>query len=97
MPAVARGDQHGVDIVAGKQFPEIAIHGTFGIAVLLIGRGFDRMATVGSHVGDGDEPNFRPRQKVAQHVAAAMANTDAAKEDLLAQIQADVGRDLIIS
>ena len=85
VPVRAGGDQHGVDVVAGQQLAEVAVGGAVRVAVLRVDHLLDRLAALGLHVADGHEPDVGLLQEAAQVVAAAVADADAADDDLFAR------------
>jgi hypothetical protein len=80
VPVRAGGDQHGIDIIAGQQFAQVAVGGAVLIAVFVVRHFLDRLAPVGFDVADGDELDIRGLEEDVEHVAAAVADPDRAKE-----------------
>ena len=86
MPAVAGGNQHGVDIRAlGQELADVARHGTVGVPVLRVHQLLDRFAPAAVDVADRQELHVRFDEHFAQHGLAATAQPDAAQQDPLAR------------
>ena len=83
MPVIARGDQHGVNVLAGEQLEHITVHTAVLVAVFGIGHGLDLLAPAGLHVADGDEPHVRLVEHATQHVPATGTDADGAQHRLL--------------
>ena len=81
MPAVTRGNQDGVDIIAGQQFAEVAIGVAFLVAVLFVGHLFDGLALISANIGDSDEADIGLLKHVAQHITATSANADPSQNN----------------
>ena len=84
VPAVARGDQHGVDVASCEQFTKVAIRGAILVAVLGVDHVLDRLAPIGPDIADGHKPRIRQRQQRTQDIGAAAVDPDAAHRDPLA-------------
>ncbi len=84
VPVVGRGYLHGVDIVSGDEFPEIAVCIAVVVAVSLVDGAFRALGMRGVDVANGDDlgvgvPEERP------HVAVALTTTaDNAPRDSIA-------------
>ena len=63
VPAVAGGDQHGVDVRPGQQLADVAVHRAVLVAVLGVDHRLDRLAAAGLHVADGHELHVRLGQR----------------------------------
>ena len=85
VPVGTGGDQHCVDVVAGEQIAEVAIHVAIGVAVVFIGDFFDGLASFFFDVADGDELNIGLWQEATQVVGAPIADADAAHDDSFAR------------
>ena len=62
MPAVAGGDEDGVDVSSCQQFTKVAIRGAILVAVLAICHILDRLAPVGPDIAGGQKLRIRLRQ-----------------------------------
>ena len=81
MPVRARGDQHGIDIVAVQEFAKVAILRAVLVAVLLVGDFLDRIAARRLHVAHGDELDVVLLQEAAEVVRPPVSDADAAQRD----------------
>src|ERR1035437_7791364 len=84
MPAVARGDQQGVDILARPQLLLVGVHRAIVVAVFLVHHGLDGFTAFIAHVADRHELHVRLTQEAAQIAGAAAADAEAAHADAVA-------------
>ena len=84
VPVRAGGDEDRVNVAAGQQFAQIAIHRAILVAVFVIRLLLDGFAPRGLDVADGDELHVRFLEEATQHVGAAAADADAAQHDAFA-------------
>ncbi len=60
VPAIARGDQHGVDVRSRfQEAVDLGVHGTVLRAVVIVDEVLDRQSLLLLQVADGDELHFR--------------------------------------
>ena len=85
VPPVARGDQDGVDVAAGEQFPQVAVEHAVGVAVVLVHEGLALVAPARLHVGDCQAADVGEAEHRGEHVGAPRTDADDAKCDLLAR------------
>ena len=85
VPAVAGGDDHGVDVLAGQQFAEVAEQPAILVAVVLIDERLAGLAAAGLHVGDRHALDIGQAEHRAQVVRAARTDPDHSERDLLAR------------
>ena len=76
VPAVAGGDQHGVDVLAVEQFAEVAVKLAVLVAVVLVHQRLAGLAPLGLHVGNRHAADIRERQHRLQVVGAARTDAD---------------------
>ena len=84
MPVRPGGDQHRVDVAAGEQLAQVAVHGAIGVVVAVVGAFLDGLAARFFDVANGDELHVLLRQEAIQVVAAPVADADAAHDDAFA-------------
>ena len=83
VPAVARPDQHGVDVRPRQQLAEVAVEDTILVAVVLVDEFLPRFAPAGLHVADGHAPHVGLRENPAEIVRHARADADHPQRDPL--------------
>ena len=82
VPAVARRDVDGVDVLARKHFAHVDVHLAVLVAVVRVGPVLDALAAFLPHVADRDELHVLLRQHpAAEHAAAAPPEADARHDD----------------
>ncbi len=81
VPAIARGDQDGVNVRPRKQGAEIVMHGAVRIAIMRVHHFLGALQAVPAGVADRGKVNGFERQKIGQDMPGAMAHADAAKHD----------------
>jgi hypothetical protein len=84
VPAVAGGDEHGVDVIAVKDLPHVAMGLAVLVAVVAVDGFADNLAARLLHVRNGDEADIRVGEEGSEHLAATRADADAAEDDLVA-------------
>ena len=85
MPAVAGGDQHGVDVAAGEQLAEVAVEHAVVVAVMLVDQFLAGFAAAGLDVADGHAPTHRSLQNATQVVGHTGTDSDHPQHDPLAR------------
>ena len=85
VPAVAGGDEDGVEIGAGQEVTEIPIRGAGLIALALVDGRFDGIAHAGLDVARGDEAHIGRGQHGGEDHFAAWADADTAEGDAVAR------------
>ncbi len=85
VPVRTRGDQHGVDILAGQELTEVAVSGTLRVAVSAVDRSLDRLPPHFLDIANGRKAHVGLFQEAPQVVAAAVADADATDHDLFAR------------
>ena len=85
VPVVGRGDDNGVDVVAGEQLAEVRVRGGELALVLLVDPGDRAVAATLERVGDGDAAAALQSQKAAQNPPAASAHADVPHRDAVAR------------
>ena len=93
MPAVAGGDQHGVDVLAVEQFAEVAESGAVLVAVMLVHEFLAQLAPALQpalpvqparlHVTDRQALHVGMLEHSGEVVGATRANADHAQSDAL--------------
>ena len=91
VPAVAGGDQHGVDVVAAEHIEHVAVRDAIAVAVGLVDHLLHFFAARLLTIGNGHELGHREFQELAQDVAPATAQPDSADGDALARGHGAVG------
>ena len=82
VPAVARRDVDGVDVLAREHFAHVDVHLAVLVAVVRVGPFLDALAAFLPHVADRDELHVLLRQHpAAEHAAAAPSESDAGHHD----------------
>ena len=76
MPAVARGDDYGVDIRSGQKILKVGIKFGVRVAVMLVNNGFTSIAAALLNVADGHALNVGQWEDPLEVVSAAWADTD---------------------
>ena len=84
MPAVARGNKDRINVVAGKEFPEIGIEHTIAVAVEFIDEHLALITTATLHIGQGDALHVRQLEHPTEDIAATGAAADDSQGNLFA-------------
>jgi len=90
VPVWTRRNQHGIDVGAGQQFAQVAVHRAIGISIMFVGLFLNGLAAGRFDVADRDKLNVRLAHEAAQVVSASIAETDATQHDSLARRDAAV-------
>ena len=85
VPAVARGDQHGVDVLAIEQLAKIADRLAVVVSVVLVDQRLARLATARLNVGDHHALHVGHGEHRLDIVGAPGPDADHAQRDLLAR------------
>jgi hypothetical protein len=83
VPAVARGHDHGVDVLTGQKLPHVPVGHAVGGPRELVHERFPRLATALLHVRDGDAADVGQPEHRVHHVGAAWPESDHPDVDLL--------------
>jgi len=79
MPAVACGNQHGINVFALEQFTEVAIHSAIAVAVMFVHKGFGCFATACLDIRHGKTLDVGMAEHLGQHIGAARPHPDNAQ------------------
>ena len=85
VPPVARGDQDGVDVAAGEQFPQVAVEHAIGVAVVFVHECLALVTPACLHVGDRHAVDVGETEHRGEHIGAPRPDADHAERDLLAR------------
>ncbi len=85
VPAVAGGDQDGVDIGPGQQLAEIAIENAIVVLVVAVDQLLSRLAAAGLNVGDGHNLHVALGEHALEVISASGADADHPQRDPLAR------------
>jgi hypothetical protein len=81
MPAVAGGDDDGVDIRSGEQLVHVNIAGAVIVAIVAVDGLADDFAVGFLDVGNGDEVDIGLLEETFEHLAPARSEADSADGD----------------
>jgi hypothetical protein len=84
VPAVAGGNQHGIDVRTGEQRVVIVVHLAVVVTILLVDHRLDCFAPFIADVADRDESRLAEVEQFAEVVFPAGADADAAENNLVA-------------
>jgi hypothetical protein len=84
VPAIAGGDQHGVEVRPRQQLAQVAVGDAVPVAVMGVGDGLELLAHPRLHVAGRDVLHVLFRHHRRQHHLAARADADAAEGDAVA-------------
>ncbi len=83
MPAIPRGDQDGVDILAIEQFPQVAIQLAILVAIVLVNQSFASIPSALLNIGDRNAPHIVQTEYRCQVVRAAGTDPDDSQRNRL--------------
>ena len=84
MPIRAGCNEYGIDVITVKQVPEIAVHFTITITVLLIGHFFDRGSTLLFDVTNRHKLNIGLLKEAAEVIGAAITDPNTTQHNAFA-------------
>ena len=84
VPAITRGNNHGINVGAVQQLSQVAVEHAVGVPLQLVDQGLARLASTLLHVGDRHAPHIGQAEHRREHIGATRADANDPQVDLLA-------------
>jgi hypothetical protein len=85
VPVIRRGDEDGVDVVAGNEVAPIGVRGATAVGVVPVGAAFGQSDAAGLGVADGQDACIVLGEEVPHDGVALVSHADAADGDPVAR------------
>lgn len=79
MPAIARGNKNGIEVLLGQEFAKVRVGPAILIGIEGIDHDFARTQPIFAAVTDGDETKIGLGEEISHDVARSVANANGPK------------------